>query len=65
NMAEGRIAYEEQIRQWFMTHGQNGRVTEFTPFPLRLGSAMVCSGECFKCSAHGHITVMCPAPEMS
>ncbi|KAG0693541.1 hypothetical protein DFH29DRAFT_816250, partial [Suillus ampliporus] len=50
----GRQAYEEQLKQWFTKYGQNGRVTESTQFPLRPGSAMICSGECFKCGAHGH-----------
>ena len=61
----GRLAYDEQTRQWFATYGQNGRVTEETPFPLRPGSAMICSGECFKCGAHGHIAANCPTPEAS
>ncbi|KAG1818677.1 uncharacterized protein BJ212DRAFT_1268837, partial [Suillus subaureus] len=40
-------------------------VTETTQFPLHPGSAMICSGECFKCSAHGHRSAECPIPEMS
>ncbi|KAG2047616.1 hypothetical protein BDR06DRAFT_837974, partial [Suillus hirtellus] len=52
--ANGRTAYEEQIRQWFAKNSADGRVNENTRFPLRPGSAMICSGECFKCGAHGH-----------
>lgn len=63
--AAGRAAYEEQLKQWFSANGQDGRVTEETPFPLRPGSAMICSGECFQCGAHGHIAAECPTPEAS
>jgi hypothetical protein len=49
----GRSAYEEQLKQWFTANGQDGRVTEETPFPLRPGSAMICSGECFQCGTEG------------
>ncbi|KAG2748795.1 hypothetical protein P692DRAFT_201714292 [Suillus brevipes Sb2] len=63
--ANGRTAYEEQIRQWFAKNGADGRVNENTPFPLRPGSAMICSGECFKCGAHGHMAAECRVPEPS
>lgn len=61
----GRAAYDEQLKQWFTKYGQTGRVTETTQFPLRPGSAMICSGECFKCGAHGHRSAECPVPETS
>ncbi|KAG2125442.1 hypothetical protein DEU56DRAFT_759259 [Suillus clintonianus] len=61
----GFTAYEEQLKQWFTKYGQDGRVNENTQFPLRPGSAMICSGECFKCGSHGHIAGVCPAPTTS
>ncbi|KAG2749750.1 hypothetical protein P692DRAFT_201673939, partial [Suillus brevipes Sb2] len=63
--ATGRTAYDNQLKQWFAKYGQNGRVTEATQFPLRPGSATICSGECFKCGAHGHRSAECPVPETS
>lgn len=32
--AAGRTAYDEQLKQWFATYGQEGRVTKNTQFPL-------------------------------
>jgi hypothetical protein len=61
----GIAAYEEQLKQWFMKYGKDGRVNENTQFPLRPGSAIICSGECFKCRSHRHIAGACPAPETS
>ncbi|KAG2349706.1 hypothetical protein BDR05DRAFT_843714, partial [Suillus weaverae] len=52
----GRAAYDNQLKQWFVKYGQTGRVTKSTQFPLCPGSAMICSGECFKCGAHGHMS---------
>ncbi|KIK39080.1 hypothetical protein CY34DRAFT_89856 [Suillus luteus UH-Slu-Lm8-n1] len=63
--AAGIAVYQEQLKQWFTKHGQDGRVNENMQFPLRPGSAMICSGECFKCGSHGHIAGACPAPEAS
>jgi hypothetical protein len=61
----GRSAYEDQLKQWFAKHGQTGRVTENTQFPLHPGSAMICSGECFRCSVHRHRSAECLVPETS
>src|SRR6267154_5418378 len=44
-----------QLRQWTMRWGEGARCTESTPFPLMPGTAQICSGECFRCGAHGHI----------
>lgn len=35
---------------------------ENTPFPLMPGTAQICSGECFQCGAHGHISPECQLP---
>lgn len=59
----GNAAWLAQIIQWDSTHGgQNGRVTHQTPFPLKPGTAMICSGECFRCGTHGHNGSQCPIP---
>ncbi|KAG1824585.1 uncharacterized protein BJ212DRAFT_1295721 [Suillus subaureus] len=65
NNAAGRAAYKEQLKQWFATNSQDGKVTEGTPFSLQPGSAMICSGECFRYEVHGHIMAECPIPEAS
>lgn len=58
----GQAAYEEQVRQWVTRWGESARCTESTPFPLTPGTAQICSGECFRCGAHGHISPACPLP---
>lgn len=58
----GQAAYEEQLRQWAVRWGEGTRCTENTPFPLTPGTAQICSGECFRCGAHGHISPACPLP---
>ncbi|KAG2135238.1 uncharacterized protein EDB93DRAFT_1107202 [Suillus bovinus] len=62
NTTAGQAAYDNQLKQWLATNGQTRRVTENTQFPLRPGNAMICSGECFKCSAHGHIRICAVGP---
>ncbi|KAG2754981.1 hypothetical protein P692DRAFT_201667896, partial [Suillus brevipes Sb2] len=51
---EGHTAYEEQVRQWEARWGRGARCTEQSPYPLMPGTALICSGECFRCGAHGH-----------
>lgn len=46
NMLEGLQAYNRQVQQWAADHPM-GRITEDMPFPLRLGTAPVCSAECW------------------
>jgi DNA-binding protein H-NS len=58
----GHMAYGEQLRQWTAKWGEGARCTEKTPFPLTPGTAQICSGECFRCGAHGHIGPRCPIP---
>ncbi|KIK23313.1 hypothetical protein PISMIDRAFT_69254, partial [Pisolithus microcarpus 441] len=50
----GWRAYQTQVMQWGRTHGKNTRVMEGTPFPLKPGTATICSGECYRCGTHGH-----------
>jgi len=56
----GRAAYRAQLAKWETKHGQNARVTEETPYPLRPGTATVCSGECWICGTNGHRRDQCP-----
>ncbi|KIO00097.1 hypothetical protein M404DRAFT_153567 [Pisolithus tinctorius Marx 270] len=51
---EGQRRYLSQLASWTMKHGETTRVTEHTPYPLKPGTAMICSGECFRCGTHGH-----------
>jgi hypothetical protein len=59
---EGHTAYEEQVRQWEARWGRGARCTEQSPYPLMPGTALICSGECFRCGAHGHIGPECQMP---
>jgi len=59
--AEGRTSYFEQLRTWKTVHGENAPITMHTPFPLRPGTAQVCSGECYTCGMQGHRGVDCTA----
>ena len=52
--AEGHTSYFEQLRTWKAVHGENAPITIHTPFPLRPGTAQVCSGECYTCGMQGH-----------
>ncbi|KAH7904478.1 hypothetical protein BJ138DRAFT_1019114 [Hygrophoropsis aurantiaca] len=60
----GLAGYAAQVRDWTARHG-NIRIDETTPYPLRPGTAMLCSGECFKCGGHGHISSACLVAEES
>lgn len=59
----GQIAYEEQLQQWRTKWGNGARCSEHTPFPLTPGTAQICSGECFRCGSHGHISPECQVPQ--
>ncbi|THV05880.1 hypothetical protein K435DRAFT_587056, partial [Dendrothele bispora CBS 962.96] len=50
----GQTAYKAQIAAWEQRHGVGTRVDHTKPYPLTPGTAPTCSGECFKCGAHGH-----------
>lgn len=59
----GRAAWVAQVIKWEQDHGgSNARVIHTTPYPLKPGTAMVCSGECFRCGVHGHNGRQCPIP---
>ena len=57
-----QTAYEEQVCQWETQWGRGARCTEQSPYPLTPGTAQICSGECFRCGAHGHIGPECQVP---
>ncbi|KIO01834.1 hypothetical protein M404DRAFT_39017, partial [Pisolithus tinctorius Marx 270] len=54
NDEEGQRKYMAQLTAWITKHGDSAWVTEYTPYPLKPGTAMVCSGECFRCGTHRH-----------
>lgn len=51
----GRKAHQAQQADWAKNHGVNAIVTEATPYPLRPGTQVVGSGECFTCGFSGHM----------
>jgi hypothetical protein len=60
-MAETNQAWMEQVRQWRIKYGDNGRVTKHSGFPLRPGGAPPGSSECYKCGKVGHTRASCTA----
>jgi hypothetical protein len=62
NTAAGNTAYMAQMEAWKTQYGQDTRVTESTPFPLKPGTSNVCSGECYACGQidTGHSGNTCP-----
>ena len=55
DMDAGRQAHHAQQADWARMHGLNAVVTKSTPYPLRLGTLPVGSGECFTCGFSGHL----------
>jgi hypothetical protein len=58
----GQAAYVEQVKHWEMQWGRGTRCSEQTPYPLMPGTVQICLGECFRCSAHSHISPECQIP---
>ena len=54
-------AWMDQVRQWRVKHGDSGRVTKYSGFPLRPGGAQPGSNECYKCGKPGHTKPACTA----
>ena len=59
----GKLAHQSQQQAWAMEHGVGARVSELTPYPLCPGTAVVNSGECYKCGYTSHISAYCPVPQ--
>ncbi|KIN97134.1 hypothetical protein M404DRAFT_41779, partial [Pisolithus tinctorius Marx 270] len=63
NNKEGQRKYMAQLTVWITKHRDSAWVTEYTPYPLKPRTAMVCSGECFRCGMHRHRSRDCPTAE--
>jgi hypothetical protein len=51
--------YRWQLIQWTAGRNLSNIVTDMTLVPLKLGTAAICTSECFKCSTHGHRAAWC------
>lgn len=58
----GNAAHLAQIAHWNGKWGENTRVTHEMGYPLKPGTATICSGECFACGMHGHNSRSCILP---
>ncbi|KAG1813488.1 hypothetical protein DFJ58DRAFT_740078 [Suillus subalutaceus] len=58
----GHTAYTSQIAQWNAKWGEYTRVTPETGYPLKPGTAVIASSECFNCGTHGHNGRNCVLP---
>jgi hypothetical protein len=59
----GQATYRCQLAQWLAIRAANDPVTCTTPVPLRLGTTVVCSRECYRCGTHGHRAALCLIPD--
>jgi hypothetical protein len=62
NTSAGHTAYAAQIAQWNAKWGVATRIRPETGYPLKPGTAIIGSGECFGCGTHGHSSRSCPLP---
>ncbi|KIM56419.1 hypothetical protein SCLCIDRAFT_132743, partial [Scleroderma citrinum Foug A] len=60
---DGQKTYANQLADWATKHGAFMRIAEDTLYPLKLGTVMICSGECFCCGMHGHSSFKCPTED--
>ena len=58
----GRATYRKQLANWDTKHSSQTCVTEETPYPLRLGTAPICTAECWNHGTNGHRHDACPIP---
>ena len=66
NMDEGQWLWEADVDAWHHTHGRDASPSLERPYPLKPGTAVLGSGECFSCSMvtdPPHISRMCQAAE--
>ncbi|KAI0264961.1 hypothetical protein BC834DRAFT_992386 [Gloeopeniophorella convolvens] len=54
NNPAGKNTYQQQLAQWHASRVPTAPVTELTPVPLKPGTSVICSGECYSCGAIGH-----------
>ena len=66
NTDEGRWLWEVDVDAWHHTHGRDASPSLERPYPLKLGTAVLGSGECFSCGMvtdPPHISGTCQAAE--
>ncbi|KAG1818249.1 hypothetical protein EV424DRAFT_1540191 [Suillus variegatus] len=66
NTEAGRRQYEADVELWHRTHGAEGFQTLEKPYPLRPGTAVLGSGECYNCGMVTeplHVSTQCIAQE--
>ncbi len=64
NTPEGKLRWRGELQEWGSKHGISSLFSELTIVPLKPGTALTCTYECFQCGMKSHgKDVPCPNPK--